>query len=409
MAKLGDIEVANRSASYKSGAALLLNDKPSQDQIIRTISDWEVEIEEDNPFIIARTENQLMLDNVLSSAHEAIQKALDKICIRADGDYQCRNVDSKRIVWWREGEEQYIRVISIATFGASTSVAATVKTSSGESKSKQSPQTEWHESQRYFRLAQTSDNLFNAYRNMFLAFENILSHRVPPDSGEGEKDWLKRALKDTHNEIDLSEFAQDESNVIDSIFREQYEDIRVKMFHAKQNRSRLVPQNKEDRNKVQEALENLSQLVLYLIRNSISVNRSSGAITYHAFNRMMPWIEDNSNIQAVLSESTTPFRKDESLESDPWQNRVTIPAKYSQKLSEPGLKSVLGKVNKSELREEMSIRRIGLVRKESNSQNRLISVEYLEESLILEEIDYFESQLGIILKNLKTIKKRFPS
>lgn len=409
MAKLGGIDIANQSAPHKSGAALLLSDIPSQGQIIRIGSDWEVEIEEDNPFVVARTDNQLTLDTVFSNSHEAIQKALDKMCIRGGSDYQCRDVDQEKIIWWREGEEQHIRVISISELPVSMSIAATTTNSSGESNSQQSPQTEWHESQRYFRLAQTSNSLFNAYRNMFLAFENILSYRTPPREKEREKQWLERALEDANSEIDLSGFASDESEVVDSILQQQYYNTRVKMFHAKQKRTRLVPQDKTDHNQVHEALENLSRLVLYLIRNSISINRSSGAMTYYGFNQMMSWIEEDSNVQVVLSEDSAPINKDESLESIPWQNRVTIPTKYSQNLSESGLKSVLAKVNVSELKDGMSIRRLGLVRKELGPPNKLFSVERLEESLTLEEIDCFESQLGIKLKNLETIKTSFPS
>jgi hypothetical protein len=38
---------------------------------------------------------------------------------------------------------------------------------------------EHHIGFRFFRLAQVTDDLYDAYRNMYLAFEVLLSSRVP--------------------------------------------------------------------------------------------------------------------------------------------------------------------------------------------------------------------------------------
>jgi hypothetical protein len=41
------------------------------------------------------------------------------------------------------------------------------------------PPATWHESMRYFRLAQVTDDLFDAYRNLYLALVSLLTKLAP--------------------------------------------------------------------------------------------------------------------------------------------------------------------------------------------------------------------------------------
>jgi hypothetical protein len=67
-------------------------------------------------------------------------------------------------------------------------------------------QPTWHESLRYFRLSQLTDDRVEAFRNAYLAFESILTlqyprHVFPPRRAggraryESEGVWLERALR----------------------------------------------------------------------------------------------------------------------------------------------------------------------------------------------------------------------
>lgn len=408
MGKLGGITVADGTSQYQSGVALHLNQKASEDEIIQIDSDWEVELEAGNPYAVSRGTLNLSSETVLGPAQEAIQKALDILSIQGDADYYCKDIDSERIIWWRNGADQHIRVISISGLGVSTSATVTALDSEGNEITQQQPPTQRHESERYFRLAQITEDLFDAYRNMYLSFEMILSDRTPPNPGERETDWLKRALTDAHNQIGIGKFAPNQSNVVDSIHQQQYLDTRVEIFHAKQNRSRLMPHDADDRKQVQEALENLAPLVTTLMKNTIQINRHTGVITYSGFDHIMSWMESDQNIGAVLSENNIPLDKSESLESPPWQNRVSIPTVYSSNLSESGLKSALGQEAVSNFDSGFKIRRLGLVKK-ADMEDLLMSAGRLEADLTLDHIDQFETQLGIILRNLQTARTRFPS
>ena len=59
------------------------------------------------------------------------------------------------------------------------------------------PAPEWHESARYFRLSQLTDDLLDSFRNIYLALESILDHLAPQRTTsplEREGSWFRRAL-----------------------------------------------------------------------------------------------------------------------------------------------------------------------------------------------------------------------
>ena len=405
MGKLGSIEVADSTASHKSGAALLLDEPPSENELVQVDQDWEVELEEGNRYVVARTPQDLDADTVLSPAHGAIQKALDLLSFQNDGDFTCRDVDEERIIWWRDGPKQHIRTVNISGLGIATSATA-VKTS-GSGQQSTTPQPNWHESLRYFRLAQKTDDLFDAYRNIYLALEMILSHRDPQQSGEGERAWFERALKNAHNQFGLDKFAPNQQKVVDSIVQQQYYDTRVKLFHSKQGRSKLLPHNDKHRKHVQEALDNLSSMTVHIMKNTLNIQRNSGLMTNRGFDAMMSWIQDDQNIEARISDDDSPLDKSETLSSQPWQGSIGLSTSYSAKFSEPGLKCVLAEEPVSNIGQN-TVRRIGLTNDQDDGFE-LFSSGRLEEDLKLDNIDQFEVHLGIELRNRNTVKKRFPS
>lgn len=407
MGKLGNIEVADNTASHKSGAALLLDEAPSENEIVRVNQDWEVELEEENRYVVARTKQDLDADSALSPAHGAVQKALDLLSFQNEGDFTCRDVDEERIMWWRDGQSQHLRTVNIAGLGVATSVAAVKTSGSGKQSTPTPSQPNWHDSLRYFRLAQKTDDLFDAYRNIYLALEMILSHRDPQKSGEGERAWFERALKNAHNQLGLDKFAPNQQKVVDSIVQQQYYDTRVKLFHSKQGRSKLLPHNDQHRKHVQKALDNLSSMTVHIMKNTLNIQRNSGVMTNQGFDAVMSWIQDDQNIEVRISGDNSPLDKSETLSSPPWQGSIGLSTSYSAKFSEPGLKCVLAEEPVSNIGQN-TVRRIGLTNNQDNGF-KLFTSERLEADLTLDNIDQFEAQLGIELWNRNTVRKRFPS
>jgi len=407
MGKLGNIEIADSTASHKSGAALLLDEAPSENETVRVDQDWEVELEEGNRYVVARSPQSLDADTVLSPAHGAIQKALDFLSFQNEGDFTCRDVDEERIIWWRDGQSQHLRTVNVTGLGVATSAVAVKTSGSGQQSTPAPSQPNWHESLRYFRLAQKTDDLFDAYRNTYLALEMILSYQDPQKSSEGERDWFERALRNAHKQLSLEKFAPNQQKVVDSIVQQQYYDTRVKLFHSKQGRSKLLPHNDKHRRRVQEALDNLSSMTVHIMKNTLNIQRSSGVMTNQGFDAMMSWIQDDQKIEARISDDDSPLNKSETLSSPPWQGSICLSTSYSTKFSEPGLKCVLAEEPVSNMGQN-TVRRIGLANDQDNGFE-LFTAGRLEAELKLDNIDQFEARLGIELRNRNTVRKRFPS
>src|SRR5699024_5129401 len=105
------------------------------------------------------------------------------------------------------------------------------------------PQDEWHESLRFYRISEASNDLFDSFRNLYLAIEALLSAVSAPvvnpsGSPEGEGAWLKRVMRQVSLVVDLSPFAPPSSKAPhNAIHAELYGALRTAIFHAKKGRS----------------------------------------------------------------------------------------------------------------------------------------------------------------------------
>ena len=163
-----------------------------------------------------------------------------------------------------------------------------------------SPKYTWHESYRYFRLSQATDDLFDAYRNLFLALESILSTIEPvkkKPSGKGwepERDWLIRAIRTAASMVDLVRSVP--AGTADPevyLFKDLYEDKRTALFHAKMNRPVFLPHEKSpDRVAVTSSLSRLARLYLDLVYSHLKIQRGGSSLA--------PWVFEN-NVAKVIS------------------------------------------------------------------------------------------------------------
>ncbi|WP_141212940.1 hypothetical protein [Halorubrum sp. Ea1] len=189
MASLGNLYLTNRADEQSVGAALRIDKSPVENHQIDVNDDWKVELADSSQYAVARgTIDVDTEEEALSHSHSALQQALDILSIQNDDQLRVENADSSRIVWWESDGSQHLRVVEISDVSVSMEASATVIDEDGNEVEIESDPTEWHESLRYFRLAQNTDDLFDAYRNLFLALELILSERVPINSGERESD-----------------------------------------------------------------------------------------------------------------------------------------------------------------------------------------------------------------------------
>ena len=261
-----------------AGSLFLLTEPSAIDATQEDGLGWITEMRQGSSYVLARGPATSSYSLALNESLEAVQRGLDILCIKGTQDAAVKNVESEHLCWWMEPQGLVLRVYFISTLGLAVSAQATVTDQYGfPVYPPPAPPLIWHDSFRYFRLAQVTEDLFDAYRNTFLALESLLSTLVPIHTRptmEREGDWFKRALSEVGSRyaLDLTRYAlSPASNLTDAIFNDFYKDKRNAIFHAKVHRPHFLPRNLNERATVSSSLDRLVRLYLDLVEKGVVV------------------------------------------------------------------------------------------------------------------------------------------
>jgi hypothetical protein len=170
-------------AAACSGGAFVLRDTARENDLI-AVDGWEAEVRKGVRIVLARGGSEGGYDEALRAALMHSQKALDLMSVGGSNDLVIKGFDEDHVIWWPEPGGLAVRIVTFAPLGIGIGPATlTVTDAAGnEVPPAAPPLVPWHESFRYFRLSQTTEDLFDAYRNAFLALESVLSLDPPIDS-----------------------------------------------------------------------------------------------------------------------------------------------------------------------------------------------------------------------------------
>jgi hypothetical protein len=254
------------------------------------IDGWEVEIAAGSMIVVSRGGGAKSYAEARTLALAAANKGLDFLCLRGQEPLAIRHAAGEHISWWMEGQESVVRVLSAPTVtfhvGRPT-ILGGIQVAP--------PPPAWQESARYFRLSQLAEDLFDSFRNLYLALESILDHIAPQRTTPYEREgvWFLRALGEAGKLIDLAAHAQPGStDPVAALFDELYLSTRNLIFHAKSSRASLLPHSTADRNAVEETMRRAAHLYLSLANEVIHL-RLPGSGIFAAFWR--------ANIDAIAS------------------------------------------------------------------------------------------------------------
>jgi len=254
--------------------------------------------------------------NGFIEAHEAAQRALDVLAFTGGGISKTERAHDEAVQWWRGDEGVTIRAILTREIGVSISATAEVRKPDGTIREPDPvPEPEWTPALRFFRYAQVAEDTFDAYRNMFLALEAILSARVQ-GGPRGQREFLQHALRDLTRagQLELGTYLAQPTvtDAVDAFLTEQYEALRCATFHAKDDRPILLPGTVEERETVGVALRRLSNLVIDLSRDVVRAPRRSGAMTPIGFESI--WVSPKvGNLEIHLQRTDVEGNLDESV------------------------------------------------------------------------------------------------
>ena len=253
------------------------------------------------------------------------------------------------------------------------------------------PALAWDESFRYYRLSQTTEDLYDAYRNLFLALESILSTIEPVQlrsngkSYEPESVWLRRALTKAKGLVDIVRFVPSSvTDPIDHLFKDLYESKRTALFHAKKNRNVFLPQDLAHRDAVTASLTVLVNLYLALVAAHLSLRRSRTLLS----EKVLTSMAHNFSGMAVTDAEENLLQEDQliNLES---HRLIWLSTRWATELDDPSTRNFLGMISPPP---KMPMRQLLLF---YNTGDQLGAVSRLRELLSLEGISRLEVQLSI--------------
>jgi hypothetical protein len=256
--------------SGSSGAAFLL-DAPAKDSSTLSFPDGLVAIRQDAPFATVSLARPLNQEEAKYDAWRMLQETLDVLAARRQAVLQTAEGDCTYLVWVRDGAGYELVFVDTADAPWSMSMSIKIEGTGTAVHTPSLPPPPSHPALRFYRLAHASADLFDAFRNAYLALECLVSEATPKGPSESELNWLKRAFAGPLSAGLPSDVVG--SHTIDDIYR----DGRLPIFHAKVGSAFYAP-NGPERQSMQARFDTLALLVNCLLQHRFGhafVSRSS--------------------------------------------------------------------------------------------------------------------------------------
>ncbi len=403
-----DMPLGEPGSTGMAGAGFELHE-PARESETVTVGGWEVEVVGGQRIVVARGESESSYDDALTAGLLHAQKGLDLMSLRGGNNLMIKAFDDEHLVWWSDADATTVRLVSLAPVSIDVPpLTVTTTDATGNVMTQQHQSVVWHESFRYFRLSQTTDDLFDAYRNAYLALESVLSSIAPQLTNaagkvvEGEGDWFKRALAAADRIVPLAPFVPvGTADPVSSLFDELYRDMRSSMSHAKSGRRVLLPQDESERQAVSESLKRLVGLYLRLAEQQLDARRLGGAMFAIAFrNSFAPTLE---GMQVFVSNDESPFDPAGSV-PNPGGGvlRELSPVGSAERGAGPFVVTRLWATAAGDVADLPFIRRaVGMV------DGTLAMASVLEGRLILTGADRLEVMLGVKGSNTRQPRDRY--
>lgn len=336
--------------------------------------------------------------SALAAGLRAAQQALDVLSTRGRADLVTVDTANEHIVAWQDAGRSAVRFVCTNFFNADVGVPTiVVRDAAGDVKPTPAPIESWHQSMRYYRQAQLSDDLFDSLRSLWLAVENLLDSLTPWTPGKREGAWLKDALTAAEAHIDFARYlpADSPKTAVNHAYEYFYDQLRVTIFHAKGSRGPRLPHEVDGMADLAQRHERLTRLYLDLLGEMTGVRRPSGVMTHGGFEAFTGGWEDNPQI--AVTDDPAPFNRKDTSPNPTGGKVITVPAARVRTLDRPGLKTLLARLDSHALRDLAAIRRVVLVLGGS-----LAACAVLDGELQLGNADHFEARFGLRLNNKGT-------
>jgi hypothetical protein len=370
-------------------------------------------------------------DETFAAALIAANGGLDYMSVTGVADCAIRDARDDCLVWWPDpvGHGTVMRSRMITTYGFTISLTGTVTDAAGNVVPSPPPPTPMvHDAYRFIRMCRTSDDLYDSYRNLFLAFECLLSDIRPPrrivprrrwwclrrgtphSKWEGETQWFMEALSEADKLVPLATLTPPNvQNHRRWIRKHIYDRERSALMHAKSNRGRdyLLPQDDLHRAELIASLGKLWRYISELVKAHLGVTHPASYWSDAALQRMA---------EAVFREHAVVISDDEGAVNPQAQNSIgegsTLvelqPDTPAVDPDEPRLWTVLAHCDATDLNTLTAVRKLGLQPNSGEAPVQVIS-ELVGPLYLGSSVVRFEVVFGMREVNPTDAPKQFSS
>lgn len=196
---IDNLELLVGPVGQRAGAAFLLREQPNRSATWARGDGWNAAISTESRYVVVQGGRETDYTDTWETAYEVALEALDIWSTRGITDLAILDPNDEHIAFWDGPHGATLRIAGRQPLR--TSASASIQTSGPQ---RPPPPETWHESMRFYRLSQLSDDLHDSLRNLWLAVENLLDDQVEQKlPAESEEVWLKRALKGAEHLINL--------------------------------------------------------------------------------------------------------------------------------------------------------------------------------------------------------------
>jgi hypothetical protein len=383
-----------------AGGAFRLSEAPSESATER-IGDWTIEVRAGSEIVVARGEGGETYEEARDAALAAANQGLDFRCLRGAAPMAISHAGTEHIVWWSEDSTSVIRLLSIPTI---TLHVGKVTVTGGTPVVP--PPPKWQESARYFRLSQLTNDLFDSFRNVYLALESILDHlapqrTIPPVEREGE--WFRRALTEAGRVINLAGHApKGVSDPVEALYDELYLSTRNLVFHAKATRAYLLPHSSPQRRAVEETTRRAAYLYLALAERVIHLRPPGSGWFAVAWRMQVESLAPRLGI--VVTNDPAPFSADDTAINPSGGELVELSVSRASEHDRPFEHAFLGVGPGAEVAKLAQVTRVC-----STVDGEPHSAGIPEGAFLLSDVDRFEALVVLRARNAHEPKRDFAS
>jgi hypothetical protein len=409
------VPLQDAANTWCHGAVFLLRKAPPRSASV-SLDGWVTSVVEQAKIVVTCGPSKATsFDDTFADALTAANRGLDYMSVRGQADSAIRDAADDCLVWWPDHDigGTVMRCRAIETMAASMSMTATVKDAAGNVVPSPPPPTPLaHDVFRFVRMSRTSDDLYDSYRNLFLAFECLLCdlrlpQQLPNGRWENEKQWFTAALAVADQLVPLANLAPTgTADPVGWIYQNIYSAERSALMHAK--RQYLLPQDDTSKQQLTASLGKLWTYITELIAKHLGVTHLSGYMSLYAVEKMA---------KAVLPQFAMVVSDDDSARVTPGSENLISsssavvelrPSTPAADPDDPRLWTLLAHCHGADLAELTAIRRFGLKEIDSDHPAHVLS-DFVGPLAIDRAVARLEMAHGLRIVNESDAPRRFSS